>query len=116
MKNSKEALKFDQDKPRMELLPMEALREVSKVLTYGAAKYEEHNWRGGLEYSRLYGAMLRHLTSFIEGEDTDPETQLSHIAHMVCGGLFLLTFIIEKRAELDNRPTLKRTTNDKNNS
>lgn len=64
----------------------------------------DNNWRGGLEYSRLYGAMLRHLTSFVEGEDIDPESQLSHIAHMVCGGLFLLTFILEERNELDDRP------------
>ena len=104
MSGTKEGLKFDQDKPRMELLPMEALREVSKVLTFGAKKYRANNWRSGLEYSRLYGAMLRHLTSFVEGEDTDPESQLSHIAHMVCGGLFLLTFILEEREGLDDRP------------
>lgn len=101
-------MKFDQDKVRMELLPMEAVKEVAKVLTFGASKYEDNNWRKGITYSRLYGAMLRHLTAFVEGEDLDPESQVSHIAHMVCNGLFLLTFILEGQEALDDRPKSKK--------
>lgn len=107
-KKKKEGLKFDQGKPRMELLPMAALQEVAKVLTFGAKKYDDNNWRGGIDYSRVYGALLRHLTAFVEGEEKDPETGLSHIAHLACNSLFLLTFILEDRKELDDRPkTLK---------
>lgn len=103
-KKKNKGLKFDQGKPRMELLPMAALQEVSKVLTFGASKYADNNWRGGINYSRIYGALLRHLTAFVEGEEKDPETGLSHIAHLACNSLFLLTFILEGRKELDDRP------------
>ncbi len=91
IKNKKgEALKFDGDKPPMVLLPFDALEEVAKVLAFGAEKYEAHNWRKGFEWSRLYSAVFRHLSSHLQGEDTDPETGLSHLAHAACGVLFLV--------------------------
>lgn len=96
-------IKHDQEKNMLQLLPIEAIEEVGKVLTFGAGKYDAHNWRGGFKYSRLLGAMLRHLFAFIRGENNDPETGISHIAHLVCGSLFLLTFILEGRNELDDR-------------
>ena len=40
-----EGKKFDSEKPKMYLLPPKALIEVSKVLTFGAEKYDEENWR-----------------------------------------------------------------------
>ena len=40
-----EGKKFDNEKPKMYLLPPKALIEVSKVLTFGAQKYDEENWR-----------------------------------------------------------------------
>lgn len=85
-----EALKFDGEKPRMELLPTQPLVDISEVLTFGAKKYGAHNWRGGFAYSRLIGAALRHLSAYNDGEDTDPESGLSHLAHAGCCILFLL--------------------------
>lgn len=82
--------KDDSEKPRMELLPTVPLRAIAEVLTFGAKKYDSHNWRGGIEYSRLIGAAMRHLTSYNEGEDKDPESGLSHLAHLGCCVLFLL--------------------------
>jgi len=84
--------KFDTDKPRMELLSPIALGEIAKVLTHGAKKYDAHNWRGGFIWSRVLGAALRHLLSFIGGEDKDPESGLSHLAHVGCCIMFLLEF------------------------
>lgn len=74
----------------MELLPTVPLRAIAEVLTFGAKKYDAHNWRGGIEYSRLIGAALRHLTAYNDGEDKDPESGLSHLAHLGCCVLFLL--------------------------
>jgi hypothetical protein len=85
-----EALKYDGEKPRMELLPTAPMVEIAKVLTFGAKKYAAHNWRGGFDYSRLVGAAMRHLTAFNDGEDIDPESGLSHIAHLGCCTMFLL--------------------------
>jgi len=82
--------KNDDAKVRMELLSVDALTDIAEVLTFGAEKYDSHNWRKGFEWSRLYGAILRHLTSHMNGEDRDPESGLSHLAHAGCGLMFLL--------------------------
>lgn len=85
-----EALKFDAEKPRMELLPTAPLVMISEILTFGSKKYASHNWRGGFDYSRLIGAAFRHLTAFNDGEDLDPESGKSHMAHLGCCNMFLL--------------------------
>ena len=95
--------KHDQDKPRLELVPPKALIEVAKVLTVGAAKYEDHNWARGFKWSRLYGASLRHILAHMGGEDLDQETGLSHIAHAICGLMFLLEHEVDKLGQDDRR-------------
>lgn len=86
------AKKFDLDKPRFELLPAAALTEIVQVLNFGGKKYGDQNWRSGsgFKWGRLSGAALRHLFAFIGGQDKDPETGLSHLAHAGCCVLFLL--------------------------
>ena len=93
--------KYDDEKPAMALLPPAALSEVAKVLTYGASKYSPNNWRRGFKWSRLQSASLRHLMSHIEGEDLDPETGISHVAHAICGLLFLLEHELKGLGEDD---------------
>jgi hypothetical protein len=97
-----QGVKFDADKPRMDLLSSVALVKVSEVLTYGAKKYDEHNWKKGMYWSRCLGAALRHIFAFIGGESKDPETGLSHLAHAVCCLMFLLEYE-ETHPEFDDR-------------
>ena len=85
-----EATKHDQAKPRAELLPSAPLLMIAEVLSFGAEKYAAHNWRQGFDQSRLIGAAMRHLLAYNDGEDTDPESGLSHLAHLGCCVLFLL--------------------------
>ena len=59
-------------------------------MTFGAKKYDSHNWRRGFKWSRLLGAALRHILAFMGGQDKDPETNLSHLAHAACCIMFLL--------------------------
>lgn len=87
-----DAVKQDADKIRLELVSAEALEELGRVLTFGAKKYAEHNWRKGLAWSRISGAALRHLTAFQRGEDRDPETGLLHVAHAMCCCMFLAEY------------------------
>ena len=82
-------VKLDADKPRMDLIPTAPLVGVARVLGFGAQKYAAHNWRAGFDYSRLIGAALRHITSFNDGEDKDPESGESHINHAICTLMFL---------------------------
>ena len=95
-------VKFDTDKPRMDLLDPLALEGLAKVLTFGANKYASHNWRGGISYSRLIAAALRHLLAFNRGEDLDSESNLSHIDHAACCLMFLSN-MIQTRKDLDDR-------------
>jgi len=84
--------KDDQAKPRMDLVSSHALLGLGAVLHYGAEKYDAHNWRGGMEWSRLTGAAMRHLLAFQGGEDIDPESGLPHIDHALCCLMFLSEF------------------------
>lgn len=100
--NTGSAIKFDQDKLPLHLLSTEALNQTAAVLKFGADKYAEHNWRKGFQWSRPLSAALRHITAFNAGEDKDPESGLSHLAHAACCIMFLLEF--EKtHKELDDR-------------
>ena len=92
-----EGKKFDSEKPKMYLLPPKALIEVSKVLTFGAEKYDEENWRklDNLQ-NRYTGGALRHLFAHMDGELNDPETNYSHLAHAICCLLFKLEIELEK--------------------
>jgi len=99
-------VKHDSEKDsRPELLPLEALTEVSKVLAFGARKYQDNNWRGGFKFTRVLGATFRHLFAWSTGQDKDPETGLSHLAHAACNVLFLLTFEVTKTGEDDRYKT-----------
>lgn len=86
------ALKFDQDKLPLHLLSTEAMNQTAAVLAFGAQKYAEHNWRNGFAWSRPLSAAMRHITAFNAGEDCDPESGLSHLAHAACCIMFLLEF------------------------
>lgn len=79
-------------KPRVDLIPMRTLLEIGKVLDYGARQYAPHNWRLGLRYGDTMGSIMRHLIAFNEGEDDDPESGISHLAHAATQLLYLMEF------------------------
>lgn len=98
-----EGVKFDTGKLRYDLMPHDALEEYVGVLTYGAAKYADRNWEAGMDWSRLYAAALRHLTSWWKGHDIDDESGLPHLAHVLCCINFLLAYQL-REAGKDDRP------------
>ncbi len=94
MKNPKNpvsdtAVKFDAEKLRFELISDVAEAGLAQVLTFGAKKYAADNWRKGMEWRRVIGALKRHLHAFSCGEDIDPESGLPHIDHAMCCVMFL---------------------------
>ncbi len=97
-------VKHDTEKNQLELLSAPAIACLGQVLTYGAKKYAPNNWRngGGLAFTRVIGATLRHVFAFAGGEDVDPETNLPHIAHAMCCCMFLLEYVLLKRG-IDDR-------------
>ncbi len=96
------AKKFDNEKPRISLIPTGPLIQIAQVLTYGARKYDAYNWTKGMSWSRLIDAKLRHTIAFNAGQDLDPESGLPHLAHSICSDLFLLEFM-KTHPELDDR-------------
>lgn len=85
--------KYDGDKPRLDLVLGDfsrALLEVGKVGTFGAKKYEDHNWLLVKEGKERYSnALLRH---YLEDKTchTDGETGLLHLAHLAWNALAVL--------------------------
>ncbi|TDX30808.1 hypothetical protein DFO67_10463 [Modicisalibacter xianhensis] len=93
-------MKFDTDKPRMDLLLSDmprALTEVGKVLTFGAAKYAPGNWQYVENAEERYRAAgFRHDLALSMGEQHDSETGLLHLAHEACCVLFRLELALRE--------------------
>lgn len=81
--------KYDAGKLPLDLLDPLALEGLAAVLAFGAKKYASHNWRGGISYSRLIAALLRHAFAILRGERIDPESGLPHVDHVGCCWMFL---------------------------
>jgi hypothetical protein len=92
----KEGRKFDGDKLRYDLVPMDALDEVVKRFTHGAAKYAPENWKkvdGAVE--RYSAALMRHYSAYRQGERSDPEASgLSHIGAVAWNAFVLVWFAL----------------------
>lgn len=98
-----EAKHFDDGKPELQyVLAMPGLLEVAKVGTYGKQKYGQWNYRKGMPWMKLLGSCVRHLAAFIQGQDTDPESGISHLAHLCYDALMLIGYQIE-HPEMDDR-------------
>jgi hypothetical protein len=106
-----EGRKDDTGKDPWDLLPWDAVREVVKVLAFGAKKYAPRNWEKGMAYSRLYAATMRHMIAWWDGERSDPETGFSHLSHAGCCVLFLLAFELRGIGS-DDRPAVKQFSSD----
>lgn len=89
---AEKGMKFDSGKLDYTLVPWDGMDEVVKVLEFGAKKYARDNWKH-VEHAetRYLAAAFRHIIKYNEGEATDKETGLSHLAHATCCMLFLLS-------------------------
>ena len=95
-------IKHDSNKPRLSLVPKEAFWGMAQALTFGANKYAADNFKEGIEYRRLADAVLRHLTAWVDGENNDPESGLSHLDHALAS-LAMLKYMEINRPDMDDR-------------
>lgn len=100
---AKTGVKYDAGKVRFDLIPPRPMQLLAEVYTVGAQKYEPRNWEKGIEYSRVYAAVQRHLHAYWGGQDLDEESALPHLAHAMWGMAALLEFDTT-HPELDDRP------------
>lgn len=83
--------KSDRGKLRYDLLPVDVLEQIVRVLTAGATKYGDENWKNVEPYKdRYYAAAMRHLVAWRQGEVADREDGLPHLAHALCCIIFIL--------------------------
>lgn len=73
------------------LIPPHAMEQTAWVHKLGAEKYGAWNWREtGVCASTYVNAILRHLNAWRDGEDLDPESGISHLAHVACSANILM--------------------------
>jgi len=95
-------LRYNTGKLKWGLVSWKALEPMVRVLMFGAEKYDEHNWKGGLKYTEVCESLQRHINSFIDGEDNDPESKLTHVGHVLCNAMFL-SYMFLFRKDMDDR-------------
>jgi hypothetical protein len=96
--------KHGMQKVQLGLVPATAMESIARVLECGAAKYGAYNWRdSGIRCTTYVDAILRHLNAWRDGEDLDPESGVSHIAHIAASCCILLDADAHGRLE-DDRP------------
>lgn len=96
--------KTDKGKPRFDLVPYTALREVAKILggalKENGGKYEAHSWKSIPDAPRrYYRALLDHAFKMEEmGLDAvDAESGELHAAHAATNALFLVYLILQNK-------------------
>jgi hypothetical protein len=87
-------LRFDAGKPRVDLIPADAILEIGNVFGWGAKKYAEHNWCKGMSWSRVLGSAERHLLAIKSGEDRDEESNLTHAGHLAWNAIVLISYLV----------------------
>lgn len=91
----------------LSLLPTAGLIEAARCMMNGAQKYGPFNWREQgkkVGYMTYLAADMRHLLSFLDGEDLAPDSLLPHLGHLVASTLVLMDAIACGNA-VDDRPT-----------
>lgn len=73
------------------VIPTASLLHLGEVMKLGATKYGPFNWRETPVPAEVYiDAAGRHLLSFLDGEDEDPESGMSHLGHvMACCAILI---------------------------
>jgi hypothetical protein len=91
-------------KAPMSTVPAPVMLEVGLALLEGAIKYGRHNYRVvGVRSSVYYDAAMRHLMAWWEGEDTDPDSGLSHITKAIASLTVLRDAMLRGKLS-DDRP------------
>jgi hypothetical protein len=85
-------------------LPWPVLGEAALGMFEGGLKYGRHNYRViGVRASVYFDATMRHLTSWWEGQDDDPDSKLNHITKAITSLIVLRDAMMQDKL-YDDRP------------
>jgi hypothetical protein len=89
--------KFDTGKLPVELVPVEAVEAVARVMDFGRKKYTENGWQSVPNGERRYfAAAYRHILAVqktmpdLDVALADPDSGLPHLEHCLCNLAFLM--------------------------
>ena len=95
-------------KVALQYLPLQVLMEASLALTEGGMKYGRHNYRvAGVRASIYFDATMRHMFSWFEGEDIDPDSGLSHVTKAISSLMVLRDAMMNDMWSDDRPPSVK---------
>lgn len=95
-------------KSPLSTVPTQVLHEVGLAMLEGALKYGRHNYRiAGVRYSVYYDGVQRHLNAFNEGQDIDPDSDISHITKAIAGLMVLRDAMLNDKWNDDRPPKPK---------
>lgn len=78
-------------KTPLRLIPWVSIVALARVMQLGANKYGEANWRDKKPRITVYvEAAMRHLLAYLDGQNIDPESGESHLAHAMANAAILL--------------------------
>ena len=86
------------------VIPLTVMAELGVAMFEGARKYGRHNYRvAGVRSSVYVDAAMGHVAQWWEGEDTDPDSGLSHITKAIASLTVLRDAQIQQML-VDDRP------------
>lgn len=88
----------------LHLVPSSGIAMTAMAFVEGALKYGKYNWRiAGVRSSVYLDAMKRHYEKYLNGEDVDPKTGISHLASIcACAMIIMDARLCDKLT--DDRP------------
>lgn len=103
--------------PTMSVLPPASIIYEAAALRHGAyfaprrdreePGYGPYNWRDQPIEAMIYvDATMRHLMSYVDGQDLDPDSLVHHLGHAKAA-LGILIDAIENRTVIDDRPKVR---------
>lgn len=83
--------KIGQLKPNLHLVPPALIIHAAKAMENGAKKFGPYNWRVKKVRGTIYvSAALRHILSYLDGEDCADDSKVHHLGHAAaCLGILL---------------------------
>lgn len=90
------------------LIPENVIAEVGLAFLEGSRKYGSFNWRvAGVRASVYIDALRRHLGAWVNGEDVDPASGLSHLVKAMACLIILRDSMIQGNWTDDRPPKTK---------